>query len=462
MERLRTASTTEQEALAIALGFNSGINKKLRFKALKFFGKSQNSSVRRSALVGMAFSSLLETKKPKSQLKFLQRYFKDPLSSIQLTAGIGLGISAFFTYNRKFKNKTQKKVKKLVKKKNDYVKQGLTVSMGLLGDKSKSPEKDMKFLIQSYSSLRSESPLAFFIGMTLCAMDSISAEVCIDFLLDHAVPDLTNKESRRMAVICSAFLLPLVPNPLKLAKLQKIVEGNFEFHSKFGTDLAITFTYFSLENDLHNSFFEYLDNIRKLDSDYEQLFTILSQKKEGMGILIDLIRSNTLDIKASGINASFFLEVPGSKVDLNPFIVEGLTQRDSGYFDRLLMLLRSFSFCILEKKYNYAKYFEPYIYSSDQQVKRFASLTYACLIKMNEENIENLDIYDRLRTEQDENVRWGLILGLSVANVIGRSPMDDELIIGLLLLCLGFMEAGSSLLLSQAMVPIYHRLEKTD
>jgi hypothetical protein len=37
--------------------------------------------------------------------------------------------------------------------------------------------------------------------------------------------------------------------------------------------------------------------------------------------------------------------------------------------------------------------------------------------------------------------------------VIGKAPMDDELIIGLLLLCLGFSEAGISLVLSQAMVP---------
>ena len=61
--------------------------------------------------------------------------------------------------------------------------------------------------------------------------------------------------------------------------------------------------------------------------------------------------------------------------------------------------------------------------------------------------------------EQDENVRWGLIIGSALPQIIGKSAFDDELILGLLLLCLGFIEAGMSFVLSQAMVPAFY-LEK--
>lgn len=71
---------------------------------------------------------------------------------------------------------------------------------------------------------------------------------------------------------------------------------------------------------------------------------------------------------------------------------------------------------------------------------------------MNEENLENLGVYDRLKTNQYENVRWFLILVLSLAKVIGKSQTDDELIIPLLLSCLAFIGTSSLLLLSQAML----------
>jgi hypothetical protein len=244
-----------------------------------------------------------------------------------------------------------------------------------------------------------------------------------------------------------------------MEKLKRLIHGEFEFQSKFGTDLAIIFTFFSLyENEkMKRKFLHSLDQIKELDPDYGQIFQILSTNNQIMEILIDLIRSNTMDIKAAGINASFFLETTEEKIDLEPFIQEGFTQRDSGYFGRFLILLRSFSFCLLENKYSYAIYFEPFIHSSDQQVKRIASLAFSCLYQMNPENEENLDLLERLRKEQDENVRWGLIIGSSLPQIIGKSALDDELILGMLLLCLGFTEAGMSLVLSQAMVPAFYQ-----
>ena len=71
---------------------------------------------------------------------------------------------------------------------------------------------------------------------------------------------------------------------------------------------------------------------------------------------------------------------------------------------------------------------------------------------MNEENLEELGVYDRLKTNQYENVLWFLILVLSLAKVIGKFQTDDELIIPLLLSCLAFIGTSSLLLLSQAML----------
>ena len=242
-----------------------------------------------------------------------------------------------------------------------------------------------------------------------------------------------------------------------------LIDGEFEFQSKFGTDLAIIFTFFSIISNqaMKKSFLNRLEGITRKDPDYQHIYDILSKEKKAMDILLALIRSNTVDIKASGINASFFLESSAIPMDLDPFIREGLTQQDSGHFDRFLILLRSFSFCLLEEKYSYASFFQPFMYSNDHQVKRIASLAFACLFRKDPENEDLTSIYNELNTTQDENVRWGLIVGLSMHQTIGNAPMDDELIIGLLLLCLGFSEAGISLVLSQAMVPKLFTIEET-
>ncbi|MHA1206667.1 MAG: hypothetical protein ACTSSO_03740, partial [Candidatus Hodarchaeales archaeon] len=77
INRLKSVSSTEQEAIAIALGFMPQINKKISDKFLKKCLKSQDIGVRRSAIVGIAFSSLhAPSKKPKSQQKKLKKFFK--------------------------------------------------------------------------------------------------------------------------------------------------------------------------------------------------------------------------------------------------------------------------------------------------------------------------------------------------------------------------------------------------
>jgi len=465
INRLKSVSSTEQEAIALALGFTPQIKDKIRNRFFKNCLKSHDIGVRRSAIVGIAFSSLLAPKKkPKSQQKQLKKLFKDPLSSIKLTAALGQGINAHFSKDKKYYRKINREMKKKIRNKHEQVKQGLAVGIGLLGVQSKSPEKDFEFLMQSYKSFRMNSPTIFFVGYTLSAINANSGEIALDFFLTEIVPNLTSKESRRIAIICCAFLLPLISDPeIRMKKLQLLIDGEFEFQSKFGTDLAIIFTFFSLINNqtLKKSFLSKLEENTRKDPDYQQIYEILSTEKKPMDILLALIRTNTVDIKASGINASFFLESSAVPMDLDPFIREGLTQQDSGHFDRFLILLRSFSFCLLEQKYSYSSFFQPFMYSNDQQVKKIASLAFACLSRMDPENEDLTSIFNELKTTPDENIRWGLIVGLSMYQVIGKAPMDDELIIGLLLLCLGFSEAGISLVLSQAMVPKVFSKENT-
>ncbi|MHA1207367.1 MAG: hypothetical protein ACTSSO_07330 [Candidatus Hodarchaeales archaeon] len=278
INRLKSVSTTEQEAIAIALGFMPQVNKKIRKKFLKKCLKSYDIGVRRSAIVGIAFSSLqAPSKKPKSQQKQLKKLFKDPLSSIKLTAALGQGINAYFSTNKKYHRKINGEMKKKIRKKHEQVKQGLAVGMGLLGVQSKSPEKDFNFLMQSYKSFRMNSPTIFFVGYTLSAINANSGDIALDFFLKEIIPNLTSKESRRIAIICCAFLLPLISDPeIRMDNLQKLVDGEFEFQSKFGTDLAITFTFFSLMNNqtMKKSFLSKLEGNTRKDPDYQQIFDI--------------------------------------------------------------------------------------------------------------------------------------------------------------------------------------------
>ena len=171
-----------------------------------------------------------------------------------------------------------------------------------------------------------------------------------------------------------------------------------------------------------------------------------------------MLQCNTLDIKAAGITASFFLESE-DQPNMESFIQEGLQQRGSGYFDRFLVLLRTFSFILMNKEYDRAKEFEPFFHSNDQRVKKFSGLSYACLKAINPEDREkgHQEVYSRLKTEIDEHVRWGLLVGISMYDSVGRNKLDDELILGLLLLCLGFVDVSTLLLLSQAMISKFYQ-----
>ena len=91
-------------------------------------------------------------------------------------------------------------------------------------------------------------------------------------------------------------------------------------------------------------------------------------------------------------------------------------------------------------------------------MKRFAAIFLTCLEALNPEEDETKinQLYASLSEEADENIRWGILIGLSMYNSLGENIFADEIIIGLLLLCLGYIEASTSLLLSQAMIPKFY------
>lgn len=457
----KSSSSTEKEASALAIGFFPNLDKKFRFKTLEDGIKNQDLNIKRAAITAVGFSSLhKERKRGKKQRSILKSHLNEPLETIRMTTAISLGVNAHFSEDKKLQKRTFKEFKKKINRE-DYIKrQGYVVGLGLLS-KSVPKEDCLSNVFRSYDRLRMKNPSIYLIGLTLVCINTDRAEEGLEYLLNSIIPVLSNKESRRIAVICCAFLLPLVADPEnRLKHLEMLIKGNYEFVSKFGTDSAIVLTYLSFQNDKNQKsrFIEWLSKFIDLDKDYALIYDILKDNKKEIDILQELIKSNTLDIKAAGINASFFLESEDSLADIDSFIEEGLKQRGAGYFDRFLILLRTFSFCLIRKQYDRAKDFESFLHSNDQRVKRFAAIFLTCLkaLKLEEDENKFNQIYSNLSEEADENIRWGILIGLSMYNSLGENIFADEIIIGLLLLCLGYIEASTSLLLSQAMIPKFY------
>lgn len=461
-EHLKSKSMTEREALALAIGFNPQLDRKYKLKQLKSAIENQDLIIKRAAIAGLGFSTLQDSKGGKEQKKMLKNSLDDPLTTTRVTAAIVLGVNAFFSNNKKFQKKYYNEFRKKIKKQDSFVKQGYAIGLGLLAKYPRTQKDSLKAILAAYDPLEMGNPSYFLIGLTLAAIYTERAEEGYDFIIGSIVPRLSDKESRRIAMICTAFLFPLIPDPeRRIEKLEKMVIQGIEFHSKFGTDSALILTYFSLARDkkAQQNFLIRLLGLKDLDPDYDQIYNILKESKKVSDILQALLQCNTLDIKAAGINASFFLESEESQPDLEAFIKEGLQQRGSGYFDRFLVLLRTFSFILMRKDYARAKDFEIFFHSNDQRIKRFAGLSYACLKAMNpDDHLQEIqEVYSKLTSELDEYVRWGLLVGVSMYESIGHDILDDELIIGLLLLCLGFIDVSTLLLLSQAMIYKYYQ-----
>lgn len=462
-EHLKDKSITEQEALALAIGFNPQLEGNFRLKQLSTAAKSQDLIIRRAALTGLGFSTLLDPKKGNKQKKVLRNYLNDPLSTTRITTAIALGINSAFSNNKKFKKKSYNEFRKEIQRADFDVKQGYAIGLGLLAKYPDTQKESLKAILKAYNPVEVGigNPNCYLVGLTLTAINTDRAEEGFDFIFETIIPHLSNKESRRIAMICIAFLMPLIPDPaIRVEKLEKIIKQGVEFHSKFGTDSALVLTYISLLQDKKHqeNFLIRLLGFKDLDPDYDQIFTILKENKNVIDILLALIQCNTLDIKAAGITASFFLESE-DQPDMGSFIQEGLHQRGSGHFDRFLVLLRTFSFILMNKEYDRVKEFETFFHSNDQRIKKFSSLSYACLKAVNPEDREKglQEVYSRLKTELDSHVRWGLLVGISMYDIVGRNILDDELIIGLLLLCLGFIDVSTLLILSQAMISkFYH------
>lgn len=456
-EYRKNRSSTEREALALAIGFNPQLERKFKLKQLRAAGRSQDLIIKRAALIGLAFSTLLDSEGGKEQEKTLKNSLNDPLTTTRMTAAIALGVNAFFSNNKKFQKKSYNEFRKKIKKADLVVKQGYAIGLGLLAKFRETQKDSLPAILEAYNPAEMGSPDCYLVGLTLAALNVDKAENVFDFIVELIIPNLSNKESRRIAMICTAFLLPLIPDPvIRVEKLEKIIKQGIEFHSKFGTDSALILTYLSLLNDnkQQKNFLIRLLGLKDLDPDYEQISTILKENKTVTDVLRALLQCNTLDIKAAGITASYFLESEKSLADLGTFIEEGLQQRGSGNFDRFLVLLRAFSFILIHKEYDRAKEFETFFHSNDQRIKRFAGLSYACLQAMKQ---EFQDVYSKLTSELDEYVRWGLLVGISIYESLGRDILEDELIIGLLLLCLGFIDVSTLLLLSQAMISKFYQ-----
>jgi len=456
-ELTQEVPSVEKEALALAIGFNPHIKKNQRLKLLKEYAKSQDIALRRSALIAIAFSVLHEGKKGgKTQRKILNKYLKNSFSTIRLSASISLSSMALLSKNTKVQKSLFKHLRKRVSKEEFQLKQGFTFGLGLLSMVVKTKKDIFTNLMKAYNSSDMGNISLYLIGLTITAINTNNVETCFNFILTQIVPSLLDKESRRTAIICCAFLIPLFSAETRLQSLDQLLMANAEFHSRFGSDSAIVLTYFSLYQEKADvkGFKSLLAKYEDLDSDYKQLKEIISQK-EVEQILVSLIKKNSLDLKASAINASFFLENAGYKKELESFVLAGLRTPASGYFDRFLILLRTFSYCLMQEDLTKLDSLKELFHVPDSWTKRFAALAYASL-KWKFDPDSRSEIYKSIKTESNEHVRWGLLVGVSISEVIGNSQLDDELILGLLLISLGHLEASTSLLLSQVLVSKFY------
>ena len=115
-EHLKDKSTTEQEALALAIGFNPQLEGKYRLKQLKSVAKSQDLIIKRAALTGLGFSTLLDPNKGSVQKKVLSNYLNDPLTTTRITTAIALGINSLFSQNKKFQKNAYNEFRKKIRK----------------------------------------------------------------------------------------------------------------------------------------------------------------------------------------------------------------------------------------------------------------------------------------------------------------------------------------------------------
>lgn len=457
-ELLKSTSTTKQEALALAIGFNPQLERKFKLKYLRTARKSQNLIIKRAAISGLGFSTLNDKKGGKDQKKTLEKSLNDPLTTARMTATIALAANALFSGKNDLLKKRHKNFLKNITNQDFIVKQGYALALGLLAKFSETQKDSFTTILEAYDPIKMINPDLYLIGLTLTSIYTGRVEEGFDFIYEIIVPKLLNKESRRFVVICTAFLLPLINPPTKRVEiLKKMMKKKLEFHSRFGTDLALILTYFSLLHEIkeQKNFLTRLTELEELDTDYNQILTILKENKKLVDILRGLSHCNSLDIKAAGVTASFFIESEENKSDLVSFVEEGFQYQGSGYFDQFLVLLRIFTFVLMNKEYDRANDFKRFFQSHDQRIKRFAGLSYACLKASKEEFQE---VYDILTSEQDENIHWGLLVGISMYDSLGQHTFEDQLRLGLLLLCLGINDIGTLLLISQAMTSKFYQI----
>ncbi len=455
-ELLKSSSTTKQEALALAIGFNPQLERKFKLKYLRTARKSQNLIIKRAAISGLGFSTLSDKKGGIDQKKTLEKSLNDPLTTARMAATIALATNAYFSGKDDLLKKRYKNFQKNIAKQDFIVKQGYSIALGLLAKFSGTQKDSFTTIVNAYDP-KMINPDLYLIGLTLAAIYTGRADEGFNFTYENIVPNLLNKENRRFVVICTAFLLPLIhPATKRVETLKKMIQQKLEFHSRFGTDLALILTYFSLlyETKEQKNILTSLLELKELDTDYAQILAILEKFKNVGDILRGMSNCNSLDIKAAGVMASFFVESEENKSDLVSFVEEGFQYQGSGYFDRFLLLLRIFTFVLMNKEYDSAFDFTHFFQSHDQRIKRFAGLSYACLKASKEEFQE---VYEMLTSEQDENIHWGLLVGISMYESLGQHIFEDQLRLGLLLLCLGLTDIGTLLLISQAMTSKFYQ-----
>ncbi len=447
------------EAALIASGLSPHLDPD---KSLSFLEKGLQSNqvrIKSAAVAGLGYFNTPSSKKgSKKAYRLLKNTIGEQRETVSMLAALSLGKLGFFSHSAKFQKNIYKETLKLTKEKDSSLIQGNAVGLGLLS-KFFPEKKSIDLLMKDISELRNtDDPSYFIVGLTLFGIASGLINESIT-AINRLLAWITNKAAKRTVAICLAFLISLLESDDRMNQLKFIINSQIEYQSRIGPNSAIVLSYLRMLQQNHD-LTSFLDNMREwkeLESDYQQIFEILNQNSNVEEILRRLLESSNLDVRIAGINASFFLEWEmGDDRIIQRFSQDCLNLAGAGpsTMDKLLAILRIFSIALMRKDYALADEVKRFMEFPDSKIKKFTAISYTVLSSLKG---EVGSIVSQFQAERDLDIQWGLLVGLALRDWISAPPspslaklhdLRDELLIGLVLLDIGFVDISIPLLLS--------------
>ncbi|MFX1513567.1 MAG: hypothetical protein ACFFCQ_13365 [Promethearchaeota archaeon] len=431
-------------------------------EALSYLEKGLNSNqikIKSAAVAGLGYFNTPKSKKgSKKAYEFLKSCISENRENISLLSAMSLGKLGFFSHSTKFQKNIYKETLRLTKEREPALIQGNAVGLGLLSKLF--PEKEaIDLLIKNIAELKyTDDPGYFIVGLTLFGIASGLIKEAIG-AIKRLLGWITNKAAKRTVAICLAFLISLLEPEDRMSQLEFLIRNQIEYQSRVGPNSAIILSYIRMlqQNQDVSNFLDKMREWKDLANDYLQIFEILNHNSDIQELLRGLLESSNLDVRIAGINASFFLERGlGDDRIIQRFSQNCLNLAGTGpsTMDKLLAILRIFSIALMRKDYALADEIKRFMEFPDSMIKKFTAISYSVLCSLKGDSELIISQFQALR---DHDIRWGLLVGLGMKDWIASPPspnltqfhgLRDELLIGLILLDIGFTDISIPLLMS--------------